>query len=51
MGYYAQQMIGEQEEMRQDDTGEAEYWSYVETVKAEQEHEQYLQILTNDFNG
>jgi len=40
MGYYSEQMIGEQEEMQQEDTGEAGYWNYVETVKAEQEHEQ-----------
>jgi hypothetical protein len=39
-------MIGEEEENRQEDTGEAEYWAYVEEMKAQEEHNQYVYVLS-----
>lgn len=45
MGYFSAQQAEQAEENRQDDTGECEYYCYVEEMKAMRIDEEYPQYL------
>ena len=48
MGYFAQMMIDNPEEMRQEDTGEAEYWDYVEQLKIDAANVELQNLRSNE---